>query len=183
MEIKSTDLAIIAGKRGSGKSTLLKALMATTEPSFIQNYGYGYIKIDPLGELQGTYIDYGDRLKYNQVLKEAFEKKNQFIVTDEADGFFPNRKSLSKLETRFIHIGRHWGLGGMFVTRRLANLSTDLVTQANKIFIFKHWQRADLDYLSQSGLSEYIDDILTLDSYEFLVVDTDTGDSFVSEPI
>ena len=183
MNITSTDIVLIVGKRGSGKTTLLKGVTNAIEPLFINGHGYGFVKVDPLRELDGIPITYGDRIKYNQILKDAFEKKNQFIITDEADGFFKNKASLSKLETNFIHIGRHYGLGGIFITRRLSNLHTDLVSQANKVFIFKLWQRSDLDYLKESGFSEFIGNILNLQPYEFLTIDVDTGENEVNDPI
>jgi energy-coupling factor transporter ATP-binding protein EcfA2 len=183
LEITSTDLVLIAGKRGSGKSTLLRGITDTIEPLFQQDKGYGFLKVDPLREMQGIHIDYGDRVAYNKILQQAFQKKNQFIITDEADGFFKNKAGLSTLENRFIHIGRHYGLGGIFVTRRLSNLHTDLVSQANKIFIFKHWQRSDLDYLKESGLGEFIEPIFNLQPYEFLSIDIDSGESAVNEPL
>jgi len=183
LEIKSTDLVIIAGKRGSGKSTLLRGITDTIEPPFRSQHGYGFVKIDPLMEMEGLHIAHGDRVAYNKVLQDLFNKKNQFLITDEADSYFKNKAGLSKLENQYIHIGRHYGLGGIFVTRRLSNLHTDLVSQANKVFIFKHWQRSDLDYLKESGLGDFIEPIYKLNPYEFLSIDIDLGEWQLNEPI
>jgi hypothetical protein len=174
MPIESTDINIIIGKRRSGKTVLMRALIDSTEPEFrkltAQQLGQAkeFIKIDPLMEFGGQYIRYGDTLKYNAVLKEMFKNRNEFIVTDEADGFWKNRQNLSTVQNEFINIGRHWGLGGLFITRRLAKLHTDLVSNANKLFIFKLWTKADLDYLRGADLGDYVPIVTNLEKYQFL---------------
>jgi AAA15 family ATPase/GTPase len=189
MPIESTDINIIIGKRRSGKTTLLKAIMASTEPAFRQQTAQvlgqpkDFIKIDPLMEFEGKYIRYGDTIKYNEVLKEMFKNKNEFIVTDEADGFFKNRQNLSTVQNEFINIGRHWGLGGLFITRRLAKLHTDLVSNANKLFIFKLWTKADLDYLRGADLGDFVPIVTSLDKYQFLGIDLDNNTYTVFDPI
>jgi hypothetical protein len=189
MPIESTDINIIIGKRRSGKTTLLKAIMASTEPAFRQKTAQvlgqpkEFIKIDPLMEFGGQYIRYGDTIKYNEVLKLMFKNKNEFIVTDEADGFFKNRQNLSTVQNEFINIGRHWGLGGLFITRRLAKLHTDLVSNANKLFIFKLWTKADLDYLRGADLGDFVPIVTSLDKYQFLGIDLDNNTYTVFDPI
>lgn len=187
MEIKNTDICIIAGMRGFGKTTLFKALVvdAKRSPDFARLKVETRV-IDPLMELKdigGEYVAYGDRVNYNKILKYAFQKKNVFLPTDEADGFFKNKSSLTKIENEFIHIGRHWGSGAIFCTRRLSNMHTDLVSQANKLFIFKLVSKADLDYFAGCGFGEYVDYVANLNKYEFLVIDNDTGEVYVSPPI
>jgi energy-coupling factor transporter ATP-binding protein EcfA2 len=189
MPIESTDINIIIGKRRSGKSTLLKAIMESTEPAFKQQTSQvlgeakEFIKIDPLMEFNGQYIRYGDTIKYNEVLKKMFKSKNEFIVTDEADGFFKNRQNLSTVQNEFINIGRHWGLGGLFITRRLAKLHTDLVSNANKLFIFKLWTKADLDYLRGADLGDFVPIVTGLEKYQFLGIDLDNNTYTVFNPI
>ena len=189
MPIQSTDINLIIGKRRSGKTVLMRAMIDSTEPEFMaqteQQLGRAkpFRKIDPLMEYGGKYIKYGDRLTYSNELKQMFENKNEFIVTDEADGFFPNRQNLSSVQNEFINIGRHWGLGGLFITRRLAKLHTDLVANANKIFIFKLWTKADLDYLRGADLGDYVSIVTNLEQYQFLGIDLDNNTYVVYDPI
>lgn len=183
MNIKSTDLCLIAGQRGSGKTILAQGIIKSTEPQFIKEHGYGYDKIDPLLELGGEFIRYGDRISYNKKIKSWFELKNRFTVTDESDGFFPNGKTLTRWENDYVQIGRHWGLGGIFITRRFAKLHTDLVSNASKLFIFRLWQRADLIYLQQSGLDQVMDLMPELQPYEFISVDIENGITEINSPI
>ena len=183
MIITSTDIVIVAGQRGSGKTTLAQGLINSTEPEFIKQHGYGFDRVDPLLELGGTFVRYGDRLTFNKLIQEWFKLKNRFIVADEADGFFPNKVMLSRWENDFIQIGRHWGLGAIFMTRRFPNLHTDLVSNANKLFIFKLWNRADLNHLKESGLNQVVDYMEDLQPFEFVSVDLNTGIIEVNEPI
>ena len=183
MQITSTDIVIVAGQRGSGKTTLAKGLIESTEPEFQRTHGYGFDRIDPLLELGGEFVRYGDRITFNKKLQEWFELKNRFIVVDESDGFFPNKQTLTRWENDFIQIGRHWGLGGIFMTRRFPKLHTDLVSNANKLFIFKLWNRADLNHLKDSGLSQAVDFMEGLQPYEFVSIDLTTGETLINDPI
>jgi hypothetical protein len=189
MPIESTDINIIIGKRRSGKTVLMRALMDSTEPEFkrqtAQTLGQAkeFIKIDPLMEFGGQYIRYGDIMAYNKIIKGMFETKNEFIVTDESDGFWRNRSALTTAQNEFINIGRHWGLGGLFITRRLAKLHTDLVSNANKLFIFKLWTKADFDYLRGADLADFIPIISNLEKYQFLGIDLDNNSYTVFDPI
>lgn len=167
----------------------MKALNSTLEPEFTRQiynkYGINksFIKIDPLMEFGGKFIRSGDKLTYNSVLKQMFKNKNEFIVTDEADRFWKNRESLTQTQDDFINIGRHWGLGGMFITRRLAKLHTDLVANANKLFIFKLWTKADFDYLKGADLGDFIETIANLQPHHFLGLDLDNNNYQVFSPI
>ena len=183
MLITSTDMVGVVGQRGSGKTTLALGLIDSLEPTFLQEKGYPFDRVDPLLELGGTFVRYGDRITYNKLIQEWFRLKNRFIVTDEADGFFPNRVMLSRWENDFIQIGRHWGLGGIFMTRRFPNLHTDLVSNLNKLFIFKLWNSADMNHLKNSGLSQVVDYMENLQQYEFVSVDLTTGEILVNSPI
>jgi len=187
--ISSTDIIVIAGQRGSGKTVLMKSLIAGNEPEFERQtkeqlgVAKKFIKIDPLMEFGGIYVSQNDRVTYNNILKKAFETKNEFIVTDEADFFFPNKVTLSNLQNEFINIGRHWGLGGMFVTRRLPRLHTDLVSNANKIFLFKLWTSADLEHLKRCNLGNFTEIVSRLEQYQFLGIDMVNNTFTVYDPI
>jgi len=189
IKFRSTDKILIVGKSGSGKTTLMKALINANEPSYkqqtFQKYGKAksYIKVDPLMQFGGTFVRYGDRTNYDKILALMFKNAPEFIVTDEADGFFPNKLALSDIENDFINIGRPAGLGGMFITRRLSRLNTDLVANATKIFMFKLWASADMRYLQNSNFGDFVPTVSRLEPYEFLFIDVDTNDYIVFDPI
>lgn len=185
---KQTDIGLIAGKRGSGKTNLTLFLIDT-----FTKLGANLIIIDPVHDLKGNlkqedkrivHIPYGNRKSFNDLLYRLLKQGwKGIIIVDEADKFFPNMEKLTDLENYFIQIGRHHGIGMIAVTRRLAKMHTDLTSQANKLYLFKHWQRADIQYLKESNLGDYAHLIRTLDKYWFLYLDTDVEFVQVTEPV
>ena len=176
--IKQTDLTLIVGRRGSGKSNLTKILVK----SMLASKVFEVKIIDPLKEFmefntdgiqRSQYIDYGEQKQCEDYLKQL-RKENWkgMLVIDEADGFFPNRINLLSMQKKLIHIGRHWGIGVIFVTRRLANLHTDIVSQAHKILSFRLFAGADANYLDNMQLGELIEPIWNLSEYEFVMFDS-----------
>lgn len=184
--IKQTDIITVCGRRGSGKSNLSKTLILT-----LINMGCPVLIIDPLQEHReftkygalNKYIPYGDQQAFNDFLGQIIGKWKGIIVIDEADGYFPNKKNLFPNQKTLIHLGRHYGLGMLFVTRRLANLHTDVISQTSKLFSFRLFAGADANYLSLMQLEELIDPIWNLEKYEFVFFDSETGSVDVYEPL
>lgn len=190
VNFSNTDKIIIAGKSGSGKTVLMRSLIKGNEPIYTELIRNKYhvtkvfIKIDPLNQFGGQYVRYGDRVTYDKILLGMFKTAPEFIVTDEADQFFPNRVSLSNVENDFIQIGRPSKLGGMFITRRLAELNTNLVSNANKLFLFRMWSSADIKYLENCSIKkEAINIVGNLNPYQFLYIDIDKNIYEVYDPI
>ena len=185
---KQTDIGLIAGKRGSGKTNLTLYLIDT----FVK-LGANVIIVDPVHDLRGNlpqyeekivHIPYGNRAMFNKLMYKLIKENwKGIIIVDEADKFFPNMQKLTDLENYFIQIGRHHGIGLIAVTRRLAKMHTDLASQANKLYLFKHWQRADLDYLKESNLGDYAHLIRPLEKYHFLYLDTDVEYVQTCDPV
>ena len=185
--LKTTDLCLIAGKRGSGKTNLLLFLIKQ-----LTNLKINILIVDPVHDLSENlpndpriiHVPYDSRPKFDALLKELLKKKWQgMLVVDECDKFFPNRVKLTQLENYFIMIGRHHGIGMIAVTRRLSNLHTDLATQASRLFMFKHWNRNDLDYLRSSSLGEYASLLVGLERYHFLYLNPDLDIAQICTPV
>lgn len=186
LELKTTDLSVICGKRGSGKTTLSKALLdfliSTKAPIRIIDPLYEYREY--AGRVQDVkFIRYQDRASFNAYLKSLFGKWKGVLVIDEADGFFPSMSKLEMTESDFVNIGRHYGIGALMLTRRLSMLNTNVISNANKLFIFKLWSPADLGYLERADLGHLVPYISGLDRHYFLSIDTDNGEIQVNEPI
>ena len=186
MEIKQTDQIVIGGKKGSGKTNLTKTIV-----KWLLTQGCPVVIIDPLLEYrefesQGAtikYIQYGNVAQFNTYIKELFNKFKGFLVIDEADGFFPNKTNLMTPSRTLIHLGRHYGIGSMYVTRRLSNLHTDVISQTGKLFLFRLYAGADAQYLNNAQLGEIVDPVFNLEKYWFVSYDADTSTIQVNEPI
>lgn len=188
MEIKSSDKVLIVGVTGSGKTTLAKALINSCKQyNFVLlDSLYDYDTLNKNTNVKIININHGDQQRFIEIIKSLFGKVKCMLVVDEADAFMPSRINLDIWIKRLIHISRHVQLGYLFITRRLSNLHTDAVSQANKIFIFKLWSRADVDYLRQCGLplSDEMDEILlNLKQYEFVSIDITNNEIMVCDPI
>lgn len=186
MEIKQTDQMVIGGKKGSGKTNLMKTLI-----KWLLSVHCPVIIIDPLWEYkefeqQGAivmHIKYGNVAQFNNYINQLFTKWKGILVIDEADGFLPNKTNLLNPSRTLIHLGRHYGIGSAFVTRRLSNLHTDVISQTGKLFLFRLYAGADAQYLERAQLGEIVDPVFNLEKYWFVSYDADTATIQVNEPI
>jgi len=184
LDIRQTDVITICGRRGSGKSNLAKTIIR-----FLLNSRCPVIIIDPLQEhrdfqgAQNKFLMFGDQQGCNNFIGQLIGKWKGILVIDEADGFFPNRKILLPWQKYLVHLGRHYGIGIIFITRRLANLHTDCIAQTSKLFSFRLFAGADANYLSLMQLDELIEPIWNLEKFHFVFFDGNTGELAICPPI
>jgi len=186
MEIKQTDQMVIGGKKGSGKTNLMKTLI-----KWLVSVKCPVIIIDPLWEYKEfetmgvtvIHIKYGNVTEFNNYINKLYNKWKGILVIDEADGFLPNKTNLLNPSRTLIHLGRHYGIGSAFVTRRLSNLHTDVISQTGKLFLFRLYAGADAQYLERAQLGEIVDPVFNLEKYWFVSYDADTATIQVNEPI
>lgn len=150
------EIMVIAGMRGSGKTTLAK---------YIINQLKNFVKI-VIFDVNGEYGDLNDQnvrivipFRYDETEIEEFLDKlmrkalelNEWIVAviEESDLYFNVFKPLTDNRARFVHRGRHFLTGGIFLTRRLASLHKDVVAQASTLISFKQILPNDVNYLQQ----------------------------------
>ena len=186
MEIKQTDQIVIGGKKGSGKTNLMKTLI-----KWLITVGCPVIIIDPLWEYkefeqQGAtvvHIKYGNVVEFNNYINQLYTKWKGMLIIDEADGFLPNKTNLLIPSRTLVHLGRHYGIGSAYVTRRLSNLHTDVISQTGKLFLFRLYAGADAQYLERAQLGEIVDPVFNLEKYWFVSYDADTATIQINEPI
>ena len=156
MDINLNDIHVIAGMRGYGKTTLAKKIL-----SIIAGQSNQYIILDNNDE----YREFDNRIVPQpgqnrkklaiELGKQIWNTGNLFIVVDEAEKYLPVFPVLlPPYWDNIIEQGRHRNLGGIFITRRIANLNKTVISQAAKVFLFRHFEKNDIQYLR-----EFLDDV------------------------
>lgn len=96
--------------------------------------------------------------------------KGKMIIIDEANLYFPElfwTQPGARYRTSFVETGRHGNFRRVFIARRPATLSKQIVDQANEIYIFKlHGKN---DYSALANIHEAIPDMVrNLQQYQFV---------------
>jgi DNA helicase HerA-like ATPase len=107
-------------------------------------------------DINGEYTEFGDSahtpdsiMDFDLFCKEVWRMGNIFLGVDEADMVLPSKQKIEGYPYKIIHLGRHRNIGGIFITRRLANLSKDVFGLSDHIFIFRHFSPNDILYLKE----------------------------------
>ena len=192
MQIKQTDQMVIGGVKGSGKTnlgkTFTKFLIVSKCPIIIVEPLLEHKEFEKYG-VSVIHIPFGDHKKFDEWLGKLQRSGwKGILIVDESDGYFPNIPNTRLLpnSNRLVHLGRHYGMGLISLTRRLARLHPDVVSQTSKLFMFRLFSRADFNYVQECQLDEMSNLIPTLGKYEFVVFDSeklDEGRIFVHAPV
>lgn len=171
LRLKSDGIYIIIGTRGSGKTTLAKWLIDLLRKYDVKILVYDYLK--EYGNLKSNnveihYANLHDEKDFDKVLERILKNGNIFFVVEEADKFFNVRENLTGNKSELIHRGRHYGIGGLFITRRIANLNKDVVSQADLIFSFYQFLPNDIEYLREF-IGDYVYQLTKLKEHEFMI--------------
>jgi len=153
---------VITGQRGSGKTTLAKYIIKNLD-SFvlfdvnIEYHDFGTVakKISDIWRLwqrgirKIRYVGRCEDQDFRQFIQLIWGKLyNTVIVVEEAEGYFMNKPfPLRGIKNLIIHRGRHKALGLIVITRRIAALHKDVLSQARTIISFFQFIGNDIDYL------------------------------------
>ena len=139
--MKSNEIITISGSRGFGKTTLAKSLIG----------GLNRVAIwDIFGEYNhpNSYIPTaGSMDEFENWLKLLWVLGNVCIMVDEANMVMPEGKPLCEHASKIINLGRHRNIGMIMITRRLASLNKNAVSQSAELFLFQHILVNDMKYL------------------------------------
>jgi DNA helicase HerA-like ATPase len=150
IKIISNGLYTILGQRGSGKTTLAKYLIVNLHKQGVKVKVYDYLdeyrNMQNFAEIHRADLNNLDK-DFDEWLKTNM-KEECFLVVEEADKFFPKSvRNITGIRAEFIHRGRHYGVGGMFISRRTANLHNDVLSQSYAIISFYQFLPNDVEYL------------------------------------
>jgi len=164
----------IFGLQGSGKTTLAKYIL--------RQFGDSGWVIDVLDEYAGfnRYVmqdrDYSGIDELNAAIYFILNKyKPKLLIIDEANRYCKPKRPLPEAVGHLNDFHRHYDLAIGFISRRPAQLHTDLVELAHYLFIFRLVGKNDRFYLEslKEGLS---DAVLQLPQYSFVFYNRETGE-------
>lgn len=173
----------IIGYSGAGKSTLLEYL--------IRKLNFNKIIIDTTNKFtKKVKIRYKGMLIPKKYIKNAVAYKIQnendldiicrnindyesvpvFLVVDEIDNF-TDTHSLSPEFMLYIQQGRNYNHGGVFTVRQVGLLNKQILSNSNYLFLFKIFNKSDIDYLCSITGMNLREPINRLSSHDFYVID------------
>ena len=147
--LENTGVVCIFGKRGYGKTTFARAVVRRVKKA--------KLAIDPLFE-------------FSEIPRFAptAAARNFLLVVDDCETFFRNAGADALADTLAAR-GRHIGVSIITTSRRPAEVSRLLTSQANAIVCFNTTERRDVEYLGWLIGDEAAALLPTLPKYRFIV--------------
>lgn len=169
---------MIIGMRGCGKSTLFKHIL-----NAYKSKGWNILVYDTLrehGEFK-RYIpqDIGDVEEFDKICERVMKEAPIIFGIEEID-LYASPQSISPKLKQLIAIGRHYDIGLVMVTRRIADVHKLPCSQTHHWFIFKTYLPNDIVYLRQ-----FVGDIVykAIDLPPFHFIYWSGGEAKICKPI
>ena len=161
VELRTDQIAVIAGQRGTGKTYLAKQLIAGLQRVIIY---------DPVGEYDPrfAYVPNGDSVEeFEAFMEKCWNMGNIFIVVDEAERFLRNNGRILPFTYKVINTGRHRNIGMLLITRRLAELHKTPFGLSHMVILFRLFLPNDIKYISEFLV--HAEEVRTLPDYKYKV--------------
>ncbi len=172
----------VFGIRGHGKTTLARALAAPAQRM---------LAYDPFGEHDALGLEWPDWLEYLDAHADrerlrlalvgggheeefcaaawvvAGRGRELLVVCEEANLLAPAGRE-SESFRRLVALGRHRGISIIATSRRPAEVSRLLTSQADELYVCRMQEPADLRYLASLGLEASAAELPALPRFAFL---------------
>ena len=170
MKIKTTELTAIIGMRGSGKTTLAKRLIEIAQDQGVK----GIFVYDPLAEYGDLEVERHipaepwSQEEFDGICKAIAKRGSTWFIVEEADRYFPQRGYMPKWGSILVNQGRHYGVGLITVSRRIANVNKDLFSLCEHICIYRLFLPNDINYIAEFMPKPVAKSIPNLPKFHFL---------------
>ncbi len=180
---------MVLGPNESGKSVLAKHLARSFATALVVDPLKGYEDLPKSHTIYRPSAIAGDaaaaevdKVIRRLVLAGPTLRKVDLFLVDEANRFFPARKTLHPMGALLNDMFRHSGLSWGAVARRPVSLYTDLMELAQWQYFFRLTGRNDLQLVDDlhKGLADVVAD---LPPFHFVERHASTGDYQVLEPV
>ena len=161
IDLRTDQIAVIAGQRGTGKTYKAKQLISGLSRVIVY---------DPVGEYDPrfSYVPQGDSIEeFEEFMRKCWNMGNVFIVVDEAERFLRNNGRMLTYTYKVINTGRHRNIGMLLVTRRLAELHKLPFGLSQMVILFRLFLPNDIEYIKQFLASA--EEVRTLPDYQYKV--------------
>lgn len=183
------EILVICGKAGKGKSHFAKFLASRLNNIVIwdvhaqhKDLGIPISNINQIKAGKWVYVPEDYSLgHFDLFCGKCYDVWNTTIFVEEAQSYLPSSPfPLKNNIGRLISQGRNRGIGLVCITRRIADLHKDIVSQSKIVSFYQFWDR-DIETL-EANIPRLDGEIVKkLKDYEFLYFD---GYSFsIFEPV
>jgi len=172
--IYNYDRLLIYGMSGSGKTYLVKKIIECMRS---QSYNYKVFNGNP--------IDYNKNDLFETITFDPIKSLKDFMIyavknapitlvfEDLTTIFYSN--DYPKLFQYLLFTGRRIGIGFIFITHRIKRIPSIIITNSNKVIVFKPSDLRDLDTLAIPKISK---NIYQLNKHEFIFYNVENGDYY-----
>lgn len=171
MKIKISDSILVIARKGAGKTTLIRWMIEELRKSYhITIWDVLGNFTDFRGKKNISYflINPNDTKQIETLAIEVFNRGRTLLVVDEWDVFNYNTLKKSALYNLF-NLGRNRGIGFLLSCRRSANISKDMIANADHVFIGNTGYLPDIERL-QTYYDFKMSDYHSLKPYQFLYI-------------
>lgn len=172
---------VVCGHRGAGKSTCVQHILDHVPAHMVydmnrEHDAYNrYLPQHRRGDEARAEVD---GVISRLVLDNDPARRPGFVVIEEANRVVPNKGKIPPAVGELVDLGRHYerpggtGIGVAYVTRRPAQLDTDVMELADNLIVYRVRGRNDKNRLNEEapGLG---DAAAALEGYEWILVRDD----------
>lgn len=185
IELDVSDKVCMIGYSGSGKTTLMKWLIGhlkfpmlvidtTSNFTYRKNIRYKGALV-PLPELKNKdkkFVKIQSDAELEQLIKKINDndRLNLWLCVDEIDQY-TDVYNLEPETSLYFQQGRNYGHGGMFSVRQVGRLNKQVLSNSHYLFLFRIYNKNDLDYISQIIGMDVKPLVQSLDLHQFAIID------------